>query len=158
MNDVTHVKEMQHGYFNITNVQHSSDETSQFYNIEFQGYNLTDMKYDILDDYNITSQSGDTYADDEQPEFEDIESWINGYGRITYFSAYGYDSTTWEPNPADIANNFVKQIREGRFVNGKLTGYGRIIESNRVMVGFFDEGSLYGTGIIFPSDTEATII
>lgn len=41
------------------------------------------MKYDILDDYNITSQSGDAWETDEQPEMEDIETWINGYGRIT---------------------------------------------------------------------------
>lgn len=76
-----------------------------------------------------------------------IKPLINGFGRIINY--LNFDDHTDRPIRSN--QNVMRKVIEGKLVKGELTGYGRIMSSYTVQVGFFKEGVLYGLGIEYTS-------
>jgi len=72
---------------------------------------------------------------------------INGYGRAYIYSSFQV-SQVGDPYPMDSAQNFLQEMKEGTFVDGELTGFGRIIRVKQYSeYGYFLKSELYGKGI-----------
>lgn len=77
--------------------------------------------------------------------FSDVKPYLNGFGRILHYTALKTD-TRDRFNPLMAGqNNIVNKIVEGRFRNGNLDGFGRIISDDGYhQIGFFRNGHPYG--------------
>ena len=76
----------------------------------------------------------------------DVDQYLNGYGRVQYFTVLKSDPETGDFNPLmKDQTNIVTRIEEGHFKNGKLDGFGRVLaEDGHHEIGFWKEGQPYG--------------
>ena len=151
MQNVKQLNITQSKYFALPRVQMVINSTNDnFLDIEVETFNMTEDKYEYLYNLDLYAKAFKDYDDDEQPRWSEVQpSILQGYGRIIHYEALGFDETTGEPNPKDFTKNRLISITEGYFVKGKLHGYGRIMEKDKVIAGFFKEGKMNGKCIIY---------
>ena len=71
--------------------------------------------------------------------------YLNGYGRILFYTSLKKDERGVFNPLMEGQDNIVNRIIEGRFNQGKLDGFGRIISDDGYhQVGFFKNGHPYG--------------
>lgn len=75
----------------------------------------------------------------------DVMPYLNGYGRILFYTSLKKDERGVFNPLMEGQDNIVNRIIEGRFKQGKLDGFGRIISDDGYhQVGFFKNGHPYG--------------
>ena len=120
----TVVQKFRYGYFTFQNIKDSTDD-GVYYDIDFFTRNISSTA--LADSFVKSNNTASSNI-----KWDDMASSVTGWARIIMFKS---------SDPSKIIQNKLVDYKEGHFIDGKLSGYGRHFYNYNADIGFF-----YGQG------------